>query len=89
MKVRAVDDKGNIYTKDVTLYIREDRWIVSFGAPIEYYLEDLTKDYPYINKDKGLCIDAGGRNHRDIPGVTIPPKEINLLIRWIFSVLDA
>ena len=84
MKVIAVDSAGNEFIKEVIVFKRKDRKILSFGWPIEYDLDDekygLIRHYPF---KKDLCIDMGGRNHKGSPDVCISAKQLNSVIEHI------
>ena len=83
----AKDKDGNNYDKKVTLYKGgpENRYIISFGWPCEYYLETLIKNYPY---QKDLVIDAIGRNHKGTEDVKIDKDELNRILEKAVNCLD-
>ncbi len=58
----AYDEKGNQFEKKGILDEKYNN--ISFGWPVEYNLDDLLKDF---DGTKDMCIDIGGRNHRDSP----------------------
>jgi len=78
--VEAYDEAGNTFDKIVTCRHKNDGTadvILSFGWPCEYSIASLLK-YNYPLK-KPLCIDAGGRNHKD-HAVYIKAEDVNKYI---------
>jgi len=72
----CADEEGKIvqtFKKNVTIFFRDGKLIISFGGPCEYYYEDILKWQNKDSNDYPLCIDAGGRNHGAMGSV---------LVRW-------
>ncbi len=69
--VKAVDEQGRVYRKKVTRYTTSYGDVVSFEGPCRYYRDDmvlyLAASRFRIGRRRGLCIDAGGRNHNRSP----------------------
>jgi hypothetical protein len=78
MKVTAQDKQGREFEKEITFEKRDEKIIISFGEPCEYYLSDLMKKYP---REFDLCIDACGHNHLDSP-VYISAKDMNKILEF-------
>lgn len=79
--VWAYDENGEEFPKYVkprprAKHEREDQYILSFGWPVEYYIDDIAEKFP-IEED--WCIDAGGRNHKGSP-VYIKARTMNRLL---------
>ena len=84
--VEAFDKEGNKYVRTIT--IEEDRFkndkdeygyygkIISFGWPVEYYINSLLRNYPL---DRDLCIDMSGLNHKGSQ-VCIAKDDINKIL---------
>lgn len=77
-KVIAIDSKGNEFEK--TVMFNETWDILSFGWPIEYYLNDLIKNFIKKRKAIKFIIDIGGRNHKGYPDVHIPINDAREII---------
>jgi len=72
--VYASDERGNRFLKIAHLAAR-DLGVLCLGGPIQYRLADI--DWNYLGeRDNPFCIDAGGLNHRGIPGVCISRSDI-------------
>lgn len=84
MNAIATDTQGNVFHKKVRIHRDYERPVVDFGWPVEYYANDLVKDYPY---DRPMRIDIGGRNHRGFP-VEISANEMNRVLRELGLVKE-
>lgn len=92
--VEAYDENGNTFLKYVHIILRtpfgveEDtlkRPVVSFGWPVEYYINDLARSFPF---EKPLCIDAMGRNHRN-SAVYVKADDVNkAFVKFIKYIED-
>jgi len=83
----AKDSAGNQFFKNVKLYrlVTNKRWVLSFGSPCEYYLDDLVREYPY---EDDLVIDMQGRNHKGYSEVKIPAHVVNDLIQRALALTN-
>lgn len=74
--------KHNRWELTIKKIIADDgRRILSFGYPMQYYLNseiDLLKQYPF---EDDLCIDFEGQHFKtDYPPVTISKEQLNNLL---------
>lgn len=87
--IKAFDERGNLYNKEIRYIIRNDSKygdILKFGG-IGYHVNDILKyepkSYPY---DK--CIDAGGRNHNyHGSAVYIKKEHMNEIIPCVKQII--
>lgn len=80
----AKDEEGREFPKQVTLRDNlEGKWIVGFGRPASYYLDDLLDPKP---RSRGLCLDGGGRNHRGSP-VWVDPETFLVVIEKVLELV--
>ena len=82
MIVIARDTKRNRWELTVEKIITDDgKRILSFGYPIQYYLDSkvgLLIHYPF---EEDLCIDLEGKHFKtDYPPVTVSKEQINKLL---------
>lgn len=89
LSVRAVDEAGNEFHKELVLYTdAQGRRIVSFGWPVEY--DEMTWNrimwaaISSTSKSGNLCIDIGGRNHKGHPTL-IQRDELLSVNRYIVN----
>jgi hypothetical protein len=91
----AKDEEGREFSKRITAHTNDrGEWIVDFGWPASYYLGDLLD--PERLPRKGLCIDAGGRNHKGSPVwvdleifFLVIEKTMNKILTYLKEVQDA
>lgn len=77
-KVLAVDEEGNTFEKNVSVFKHRDKWIVDFGFPIQYRFEVLYEHVPY---QKPLSIDIGGKMHKG-KKVVVVQETMDALMEW-------
>jgi len=80
MIVEAFDSQGRKFQKEVKLTTLDSRSILDFGWPVQYYVEDMVKDYPF---KKDLCIDMMGKNHAGFGTgpVCISKEDMNKIVQ--------
>jgi len=77
IQIEAYDEDGNTFDKKVTIDKGDGGYILDFGWPCRYYIDDLMLSYPL---ERDLCIDAGGRNHMG-HAVWVRKDDVNMLLK--------
>lgn len=73
----ARDDAGNTFEK--TAIFSEDYTVISFGGFVQYTFDTLMD---IVNNPTAVefVIDIGGRNHKDVPGVSFLIADLRVLM---------
>lgn len=88
--ILAYDENGNSFTKKVSFRNGMSGPIISFGSPMEFYIEDILS-HPPQDPEK-FYLDAAGRNHKGSPVYCSTAEVLDMCKSYIEkkeSVLEA
>ena len=90
-QITATDEVGNEFIKNVTVYQRNDSWVIDFGSFASYYLfgeYGLVNNSKEYGEDQLFYLDLMGRNHKGYGVFITVPQLKELLAEALIKIVE-